>query len=244
VSVALFILFNKLGHRAMGPMVRPFWIERGLSTTEIGLITGTLGIAAAIAGGLAGGLFTSRYGIFNGLWFLGLWQTVSHLIYAWVAASPHTGQWGVYLASFSESFCSGLGTAAFLSFLMSICNKEFSATQYALLSALFRVTGIMAGSLSGWLTDTIGYANYFVLAFLLPLPAFLFIFKVRSWIPDTMARKVQIPTATVYAVSLAKAKPVPQKSEIRTQVVPDHDIGVNSPDKVTDDSPVLQPPAP
>ncbi len=83
----------------------------------------------------------------------------------------------MYLASFSESFCSGLGTAAFLAFLMSICNKEYSATQYALLSALFRVTGIMAGSLSGWLTGGFGYANYFALAFLLPLPSFLFLFK-------------------------------------------------------------------
>ena len=125
----------------MAPIVRPFWLDRGLTTSEIGLITGTLGVVAAIAGGLAGGLFMVRLGIFHGLWFFGLCQCVSHLTYALVAAEPKTGHLGVYIASASESFCSGLGTAAFLAFLMSICKKEYSASQYALLSALFPSAG-------------------------------------------------------------------------------------------------------
>jgi PAT family beta-lactamase induction signal transducer AmpG len=197
ISVALFILLYKLGDLALGPMVRPFWLDRGLTTAEIGLITGILGIAASIAGGLAGGWFTTRYGIFHGLWFLGIWQTVSHVIYVWVAADPQTGRWGVYLASFSESFCSGLGTAAFLAFLMSICNKQYSATQYALLSALFRLGGIVAGSLSGWLTDELGYAQYFALAFLIPLPAFFFIWKVREWIPESAGKPGEGPAQAI-----------------------------------------------
>ncbi len=182
VQVTLFILLYKLGDMSMGPMVRPFWLARDLSLTEIGLITGTFGILASIAGGLAGGLFMARFGIFHGLWFLGLWQSVSNLTYAWVAMVPDSGNWGVYTASIAESFCGGLGTAAFLAFLMSICKKEFSATQYAILSALFRITGITAGVLSGWATHTIGYAAYFGLTFLLSLPAFLFIFQAKAWI--------------------------------------------------------------
>jgi len=187
IQVAMFILFYKLSDLAMGPIVRPFWLARGLSTAEVGLITGTFGIIAAIAGGLAGGLFMARFGIFHGLWFLGLWQTVSHVGYAWAAAYPETGHLGVYIASISESFCSGLGTAAFLAFLMSICRKEYSATQYAVLSALFRVTGVMAGTLSGWAAEMLGYAYYFAMTFFLSLPAFVFIFDVRTWIPDNDA---------------------------------------------------------
>lgn len=156
----------------------------GLSTTEIGLITGTFGTIAAIVGGLTGGIFMARFGIFHGLWFLGLWQSVSHVAYVWASAFPDTGHLGVYAASFSESFCSGLGTAAFLAFLMSACKKEYSATQYALLSALFRVTGIIAGSLSGWMADNLGYTSYFALTFFLSLPAFAFILDVRTWIPE------------------------------------------------------------
>jgi MFS transporter, PAT family, beta-lactamase induction signal transducer AmpG len=176
-------LLYKLGDMSMGPMVRPFWVDRGLTPVQMGLITGTLGITAAIAGGLAGGVFMARFGIFHGLWFLGLWQSVSNLSYAWVAASPDAGPWAVYAASAVESFCGGLGTAAFLAFLMSICRKEFSATQYAILSSLFRITGILAGTFSGLATDNMGYAHYFVLTFFLSLPAFFFIFTARTWIP-------------------------------------------------------------
>lgn len=182
VQVTLFILLYKLGDMSMGPMVRPFWLARGLTTTEIGLITGTLGMLASIAGGLAGGVFMSRFGIFHGLWFLGLWQSVSNLTYAWVAMTPASGNWGIYAASVAESFCGGLGTAAFLAFLMSVCKKEYSATQYAILSALFRITGIAAGALSGWATLRMGYAWYFALTFLLSLPAFIFLFQARLWI--------------------------------------------------------------
>jgi PAT family beta-lactamase induction signal transducer AmpG len=163
-------------------MVSPFWWDRGLSTDDIGLITG-FGILVTIAGGLAGGLFMARFGIFHGLWFLGLWQAVSNLAYGWVAFYPETGNWGIYAASIAESFCGGLGTAAFLAFLMSICKKEFSATQYALLSATFRITGIIAGVLSGWAATHIGYAQYFFLTFFLSLPAFAFLFYARDWIP-------------------------------------------------------------
>ncbi len=183
VFVACFILLYKLGDLAIGPMVRPFWLDQGLTTTEIGLITGSIGVFAGIAGALSGGLFMTRYGIFTGLWFLGLWQSFSNLSYALVAAYPGLGAYGIYVASFFESFCGGLGTSAFLAFLMSICQKEFSATQYALLSALFRISGTIAGSLSGWITHDIGYAQYFAWTFVLSIPAFFFVVHTRSWIP-------------------------------------------------------------
>jgi MFS transporter, PAT family, beta-lactamase induction signal transducer AmpG len=184
VPVAAFILLYKLGDMSMGPMVRPFWLDRGLTLEEIGLITGSLGVIASIAGGLAGGVFMVRFGIFHGLWFLGLWQAVSNLTYVWVAAFPESGNFGIYVASGIESFCAGLGTSAFLAFLMSICSKQYSATQYAILSALFRVPGILVGAPSGWAVAKMGFAEYFALTFVLALPAFAFLGYVRRWIPE------------------------------------------------------------
>lgn len=183
IQIGLFILLYKLGDQAMGPMVAPFWIDSGLSTQEIGLITGPLGFVSAIAGGLLGGLFIARFGIFHGLWFLGVWQSVSNLSYAWVAAYPDAGHMGIYAASAIESFCGGLGSSAFLAFLMSICRKEYSATQYAVLSAIFNIAGLAPKALSGWVTTHMGYAPYFAVTFLLSLPAFLFILRAREWIP-------------------------------------------------------------
>jgi PAT family beta-lactamase induction signal transducer AmpG len=170
-AVLLFVLTYKLGDAAMAPMVKPFWVDTGMSLVEIGMISTTLGIAATIIGALAGGYLTSRIGIFRGLWMLGLLQAVSNLIYAGVAASD-IGRGGIYFASLFESFSGGLGTAAFLAFLMSICEKAHAATQYALLSALFGFTRSIAGGFSGWGAENLGYASYFAVTFLLALPAY------------------------------------------------------------------------
>jgi len=182
IQVVLFILLYKLGDTSMAPMVIPFWLESGLTEDEIGLING-LGMGFSIAGGLAGGLFMARFGIFHGLWFLGSWQAVSNLGYAWVAAYPSLGHFGIYVASAIESLCAGLGTSAFLAFLMSICDKRFSATQYAVLSALFMVSRSLAGAPSGWLTQYMGFAQYFFLTFLLSLPGLALVGYARKWTP-------------------------------------------------------------
>jgi MFS transporter, PAT family, beta-lactamase induction signal transducer AmpG len=188
--VALFILLYKLGDMAMGPMVRPFWVDRGLTTGEIGFITGTGGIAAGIAGALAGGAWTSRFGIFHGLWFMGIWQAVSNLGYGLAAHYPQSGHLGVYGASLVESFCGGLGTAPFLAFLMIICRKDMAATQYALLSALFGLARSLSGAASGWFASHLGYGTYFFITFFLAVPAFLLLPAVKAWVPAPDAAPV------------------------------------------------------
>ncbi len=182
VRALLFVLLFKLGDMAMGPMVRPFWVDRGLSTSEIGLITGTVGLLAAVAGALVGGAYTSRKGIFRGLWVLGLWQAVSNLGYAAVARFPESGHWGVYGASMVESFCGGLGTASFLAYLMAVCRKDMAATQYALLTALFGLARTVSGVSSGWATVHLGYASYFGFTFFLALPAYLLLPSAKTWL--------------------------------------------------------------
>jgi PAT family beta-lactamase induction signal transducer AmpG len=87
----------------------------------------------------------------------------------------------MYTASIVESFCGGLGTAPFLAFLMSICDKAHAATQYALLSALFGLTRVVAGALSGWATERVGYAAYFAVTFFLAWPALILLPWVRRW---------------------------------------------------------------
>ncbi len=178
--IFLFVLTYKLGDSSMGPMVKPFWVDRGLSVEEIGLISTTLGVAASIAGALAGGVLTTRWGIFHGLWALGVLQAFSNLGYAGVAQFG-LGRTAIYAASLFESFTGGLGTAAFLAFLMHICDKRRAATEYALLSAIFGFTRSLAGAFSGWGASDLGYAAYFALTFLLAFPAFVLLPWVRPW---------------------------------------------------------------
>jgi PAT family beta-lactamase induction signal transducer AmpG len=90
----------------------------------------------------------------------------------------------IYTASMIESFCSGLGSAAFMSFLMNICEKQHAAVQYALLSALFAFSRDVAGAASGWATTRLGYGSYFALTFVLAFPALALLPFIRSWIRE------------------------------------------------------------
>jgi len=180
-AVFPFILLFKLGDSSMGPMVKPFWVDRGLSAAEIGLISTSFGVVATVAGAMVGGAWVARLGIFRGLWLLGLFQAVSNLGYATVAALDLSRGY-VYGASIIESFTGGMGTAAFLSFLMRICQKEHAAVQYALLSALFGFTRSVAGGVSGYATERLGYASYFAWTFVLSFPAYALLPWVRSWV--------------------------------------------------------------
>ncbi len=183
LPVLAFVLIFKLGDSSMGFMVKPFWVDAGFSATEIGLVSVNLGLILSIAGGLAGGWLTDRIGIFHALWVLGLAQALSNLGYAWAAsviplatngATPlPEHQLLLYTASAFESFTGGLGTAAFLAFLMAIVNKRHAATEYAILSSLFALARQLAGFASGFGAYYWGYADYFLLTFFLAFPAYL-----------------------------------------------------------------------
>lgn len=183
-AVVVFVLIYKLGDAAMGPMVRPFWVDRGLSVEEIGLITNTLGVALTVVGALVGGWLTGRVGIAAALLWLGIAQALSNLGYAGVAWVDG-GRFAIYGASMLESFTGGLGTAAFLSFLMNVCDKEHAAVQYAFLSALFGLTRSLVAPFSGWAATEAGYAVYFAATVLLAIPALAMLPAVRPWLRES-----------------------------------------------------------
>jgi PAT family beta-lactamase induction signal transducer AmpG len=177
-AVIVFALIFKFDIAALEPMMRPFWVDRGLTLEEIGAIVTSGRLIATVAGAAAGGVFTTRYGIFTGLWVLGIVQALSSLGY-WATASSGPAKSLVIAAAYFESFAAGLGTAAYLAFLMSVCEKRYAATQFAVLSALLALTRWIAGDFSGRWAEEVGYANYFLLTFLLGLPAFALIPRLR-----------------------------------------------------------------
>jgi PAT family beta-lactamase induction signal transducer AmpG len=191
IPLILFVLTYRLGEFAIGPMVKPFWVDYGKAIWpvrdelmfQIGLFPTTFGIVLSVLGALMGGAFISRYGVFRGIWFLGLLQAVSNLGYSLVGWLD-LGRFGLYGASMVESLCGGLGTAAFLAFLMNVCQKEHATVQYAFLSSVFSLTGRLVGGISGLGAERYGYGNYFALTFLLSLPAYLFLPWVKSWIKE------------------------------------------------------------
>lgn len=194
-----FVLIFKLGDASMGFMVKPFWVDSGFTATQIGLVSVNVGLALSIVGGIAGGWFTDRVGIFHALWILGITQAVSNLGYVWAAGAIPAAAAGLplttehqaimYGASALESFTGGLGTAAFLAFLMAIVDKKHSATEYALLSSIFALSRHLAGYASGFGAHYMGYMNYFLLTFFLSFPAYFLLPWVRKTLAAIPARE-------------------------------------------------------
>jgi PAT family beta-lactamase induction signal transducer AmpG len=203
LPVLLFILVFKLPDAAMGFMVKPFWVDVGFSAAQIGLVSVNIGLGLSIAGGIIGGWITDRIGIFRALWILGLTQAVSNLGY-WLAANvvplaapgavvPFEHQAILYAASATESFTGGLGTAAFLAFLMAIVQKERAATEYALLSSVFALSRSVAGWVGGLGAESMGYANWFLLTFFLAAPAYVLL----PWVRRMLTRGDAVPARPV-----------------------------------------------
>ena len=178
-AVVVFALFFKIDIYAMEPMTRPFWVDRGFTLEEIGGILTPGRIIATVGGAVLGGLVTTKLGIFRSLWTLGLVQALSSLGYAGVASVPASKPLIITAALF-ENFAHGLGTAAFLAFLMSVCERRYAATQFAVLSALLALSRTLAGGASGVLAEKMGYADYFFLTFLLAIPAFALLPWIRN----------------------------------------------------------------
>ncbi len=172
-----FIATYKAGDALLGGMVYPFWVDKGFSRVEIGLISGTLGSIFTILGSLIGGHYTSKWGLKKALIVLGLFQAFSNLFYG-IAALPWVSRYFVYVASIVESFTGGLGTASFITFLTALCKKEFSSTQYAIFSTLFSFTMVLARSISGVGAKFLGYATFFFVTFFVALLPILLIPRV------------------------------------------------------------------
>jgi PAT family beta-lactamase induction signal transducer AmpG len=192
-----FILIFKLADSSIGFMIKPFWVDSGFTNTQIGLVSVNLGLGLSIAGGIIGGWYTDRVGIFKALWVLALWQALSNLGYvaaAYVVPAAPQGteialahQMLMYGASAVESFTGGLGTAAFLAFLMAIVDKSRATTEYAILSSIFAFSRSIAGWAGGIGAQEMGYAAYFALTFVLAFPAF----ALLPWIKSVLTNSEQ-----------------------------------------------------
>ena len=175
-TAVIFILLFKVGEAMLVAMANPFWIDQGFTPGQIGFAVGTLGTLASIVGALTGGALTARWGIMKALWILGAVQATASLGYT-LSSLPFAPSFSIYFAALLESLAIGLATAAFLSFLMKLCDKRFSATHYAFLSILFGLGRSLAGVLSGYSASFLGYPVFFFATFLIglaPLPLLIY----------------------------------------------------------------------
>jgi len=178
--ILVFIVLYKLGDALVSNMSTPFLLQVGFSQTDVGAIQGGMGILATIVGVLAGGAVLSRIGINRSLWLFGGLQALSNLVYFILSEIGRNYPFMV-LAINVENFCAGLGTAAFVAFLMSLCNQRFSATQYALLSSLMAVSRDILVAPAGRLVDVTSWPTFFLITLVAALPGLLLLPIFAPW---------------------------------------------------------------
>ncbi|AFZ19054.1 AmpG family muropeptide MFS transporter [Allocoleopsis franciscana] len=180
VLILVFIVLYKLGDALVNNMSTPFLLKTGFTQTDIGAIQGGMGLLATIVGTLAGGAILSKLGINRSLWVFGGLQAVSNLAYFVLAQLGKNYSFLVITINI-ENFCAGLGTAAFVAFLMSLCNQRFSATQYALLSSLMAVSRDILVAPAGGLAEATGWPLFFLVSIVAAVPGLLLLPVFAPW---------------------------------------------------------------
>jgi len=183
------VLLYKTGDSAITPMTKPYWISHGFSAAEVATATSVVGPWLVIIGAIAGGGFVARFGLYWALIWLGVTQNLSNVVYA-LAASGAATRGSLYGVAAFESFTYGLGSAAYLAFLMSICDREHAATEYAMLTALLGVSRTAVTTFSGMAAERLGYAGYFWLTVALGIPGLLLLPLIRERIRPAEAATV------------------------------------------------------
>jgi MFS transporter, PAT family, beta-lactamase induction signal transducer AmpG len=160
LEILAFVVFYKLADNLAGALLRPFLIDMGYSADDRGVALGTVGLVATLTGTFLGGAVTTAIGLGHALWAFGILQIGSNAGYILLADHP-VDRPLMYAAIGFEQLTSGMGTGAFAVLLLRLTQRRFSATQFALFSSLFGLPRILAGPVSGFLVDAIGWKAFF-----------------------------------------------------------------------------------
>ncbi len=170
--VLLFILLYKFGDALAGVMSSPFYVELNFSKIEIANISKLFGLAATLAGGVIGGMLVHRTGILRALLWCGMLQMLSNLMFVLLAWVGHD----LYLLTATiaiENLSGGMGTAAFVAYLSSLCHIAYTATQYALLSSFMAFGRTLLASSGGWMADRMDWVTFFLATTAAAVPGLL-----------------------------------------------------------------------
>lgn len=172
--ILLFILLYKFGDAFAGVMTNPFLVDMGFDKVEIATVVKTFGFAASMIGAFIGGILVHKWGMLKSLWICGILQMLSNLMFLLQAQVGHNIE-VLSLVIAVENLSSGMGTTAFVAYISSLCNKNYTATQYALFSSLASVGRTWLSTSSGWFVDSVGWINFFLLSTVIAIPGLLMI---------------------------------------------------------------------
>ena len=191
--ILMLIVMYKLGDAFAMSLTTTFLIRGvGFDAGQVGMVNKTLGLFATIVGALYGGVLMQRLTLFRALLIFGILQGVSNAGY-WALSVTDKHIYSMAAAVFFENLCGGMGTAAFVALLMTLCNKSFSATQFALLSALSAVGRVYVGPIAGWFVEAHGWPTFYLFSVIAAVPGILLLLICRQTLEYTQQTEQFMP---------------------------------------------------
>lgn len=202
--ILLFIILYKLGDVFSHALSSVFLLDLEFSLTEVGMMNKVLGVIATLIGVFVGGLLMTRIGLYKSLLSFGILAAITNLTYMVLAL---VGKHFIIAcaAIFIENLCAGMGTAALVAFIMSLCNKKYTATQYALLSSVTALSRIYVGPLSGYMVQGLGWSIFYGFSAIIAIPGLLLLVYLRNQIEN---RDVDNPVEEFIEEPMAPLEPV------------------------------------
>jgi PAT family beta-lactamase induction signal transducer AmpG len=181
--ILVLLVLYKLGDAFAGSLTTAFLLRgAGFSLEDVGYVNKAVGLASTIVGVLFGGALMVRLGLYRALLGFGVLQAASILTFMWLALAGRSYPIMVFAVGF-ENIAWGMGTAAFVALLMALCDHRFTATQYALLSALASFGRVYVGPAAGYATDPkylgMSWPTFFFSAFIVAIPGLVFVWLLR-----------------------------------------------------------------
>ncbi|MBC7444824.1 MAG: MFS transporter [Polaromonas sp.] len=174
VLILALIALYRISDVVMGIMANPFYVDMGYTKDEVATVTKVYGVVMTLVGAFAGGALAMRFGVMKVLMLGAVLSAASNLLFAWLGTRGHDVAALVFVIS-ADNLSSGIASAAFIAYLSSLTNINYSATQYALFSSMMLLLPKALAGYSGRYVDAFGYSNFFIATALLGLPVLLLI---------------------------------------------------------------------
>ena len=172
--ILALIAVYRISDVVMGIMANPFYVDMGYTKDEVAAVTKVYGVIMTLVGAFIGGVLSMRFGVMRILMLGAILSAASNLLFSWLASHGHDVTALIFVIS-ADNLSSGIASAAFIAYLSSLTNVNYSATQYALFSSMMLLLPKFLAGFSGRYVDAFGYGNFFTATALLGLPVLLLV---------------------------------------------------------------------